>query len=59
MLQIFRINMVLVKHLGILYFFGYKMGFFSFPNNPKNLDLSYKADIDLSDCLGRVKLVLS
>ena len=47
MLQIFRINMVLVKHLGILYFFGYKMGFFSFPNNPKNLDLSYKANIDL------------
>ena len=31
--------------------------FFSFHNNPKNLDLSYKMDLDLWDCLGRVKLV--
>ena len=31
---------------------------FSFQNNPKNLDLSYKTDLDLWDCLGRVKLVL-
>ena len=30
--------------------------FFSFQNNPKNLDLSYKTDLDLWDCLGRVKL---
>ena len=31
----------------------------SFPvqNNPKNLDLSYKTDLDLWVCLGRVKLV--
>ena len=27
-------------------------------NNKKNLDLSYKRDLDLLDCLGRVKLVL-
>ena len=32
--------------------------FFSFQNNPKDLDLSYKTDLDLLDCLGRVKLVL-
>ena len=31
---------------------------FSFQNSAKNLDPSYKTDIDLSDCLERVKLVL-
>ena len=31
---------------------------FSFQNNPKNLDPSYKTDLDLRDCLGKVKLVL-
>ena len=31
---------------------------FSFQNNPKNLDLSYRMDLELWDCLGRVKLVL-
>ena len=31
---------------------------FSFQNNPKDLDLSCKMDLDLWDCLGRVKLVL-
>ena len=40
------------------YFFGYKAEFLSFQNNPKNLDLSYKTDLDIWDCLGRVKLVL-
>ena len=40
----------------IPYFFGYKMKcFFSFQNSPKNLDLSYKTDLDLWDCLGKVK----
>ena len=34
----------------IPYFFGYKTEIFSFQNNPK--------DLDLWDCLGRVKLVL-
>ena len=33
-----------------------KDGFFPLPNNPKNLDLSFKTDLDLWDCLGRVKL---
>ena len=32
--------------------------FFSPKNNPKNLDPSYKMDLDLWDCLERVKLVL-
>ena len=32
--------------------------FFSFQNNPRNLDPSYKMDLDLWDCLGRVKLIL-
>ena len=40
------------------YFFGYKTEFFSFQNNPKNLDPSYKTDLDLWDCLGRANLVL-
>ena len=40
----------------VLYFFGYKT-VFSFLNNPKNLDPSCKMDLDLSDCIGRVKLV--
>ena len=43
---------------GLPYFFGYKTEIFSFQNNPKDLDQSYKMDLDLWDCLGRVKLVL-
>ena len=42
----------------VAYFFAYKTEFFFFQNNPKNLDPSYKMDLDLWDCLGRVKLVL-
>ena len=42
----------------VLYFFGYQTEFFSFQNNPKNLDPSYKMDLDLWDCFGRVNLVL-
>ena len=42
----------------IPYFFSYKLEIFSFQNNPKNLDPSFKVDLDLRDCLGRVKLVL-
>ena len=34
------------------------MEFFFFQNIPKDLDLSYKTDLDLLDCLGRVNLVL-
>ena len=40
----------------MLYFYSYKTErFFSFQNNPKNLDPSYKTDLDLWDCLGKVK----
>ena len=46
------------KYEQLPYFFGYKMQFFSFQNNPKDLDPSCKTDLDLWDCLGRVKLVL-
>ena len=35
-----------------------RQSFFSFQNNPKDLDPSCKTDLDLLDCLGRVKLVL-
>ena len=41
----------------ILYFFGYKTDF-SLQNITKNLDPSYKMDLDLWDCLERAKLVL-
>ena len=40
------------------YFLGYETVFFSFQDNPKDLDPSYKMDLDLRDCFGRVKLVL-
>ena len=33
------------------YFFGYKTSFFSIQNSHKNLDLSYKTDLDVLDCL--------
>ena len=46
------------KEKKLPHIFAYKTEFFSFQNNPKNLDLSYKTDLDLWDCLGRVKLVL-
>ena len=35
-----------------------KRSFSSLQNNPKNLDPSYKMDLDLWDCLDRVKLIL-
>ena len=40
------------------YFFGYKTEFFSFQNKSQDLDPSYKTDLDLWNCLNRVKLVL-
>ena len=63
MLQEFMVGCMVVSvssavPLSIPYFFVYKMEFFSFQNNPKDLDLSYKTDLDLWDCLGRLKLVL-
>ena len=42
---------------GLPYFLSYKTEFFSFQNNPKNLDPSYKMDLDLWGCSGRVKFV--
>ena len=42
----------------LLYFFNYKIELFSFQNNPKSLDLSNKMDLEIWDCLERVKLVL-
>ena len=48
-------NILVVQVCGLLpYFFGNKTDFFSFQSNPKNLDPSYKMDLDLLDCLGRV-----
>ena len=54
----FRITWRDTHKLEIPYFFAYKTVFFSFQNNPKNLDPSYQTDLDLWDCLGRVKPVL-
>ena len=66
--KVVKVSLLLtaIKHMVVPYFFGYKMEFFSFQNNPKDLDPScpkdldpsYKMDLDLWDCLGRVKLVL-
>ena len=44
--------------IDIPYFFGYKMEIFSLQNTKKNLDLSCKMELDLWDCLGRLKLIL-
>ena len=41
----------------VLYFL-YMTKLFSFQNNAKNLDPSYMMDLDLWDCLGKVKLIL-
>ena len=47
-----------IFYLPVPYLFDNKLGVFSFQINPKYLDLSYKTDLDLWDCLERVKLVL-
>ena len=58
-LQIQLLSSMVIKELKIRYFFGYKTEcFFSFQDNPKDLDPSCKMDLDLWACLGRVKLVL-
>ena len=51
----FTLNTAYIK-VNIPYFFGYKTKFFSFQNNPKDLDPSYKTDLDLWDCLGTGKI---
>ena len=57
-LMLATISRILLQSLLVPYIFAYKTGFFSFQNNPKNLDPSYKMDLDLWDSLGKVKLVL-
>ena len=42
---------------GLQYSFACKTDFFSFQNHSKNLDPSYKMDLDLWNCLRRVKLI--
>ena len=44
--------------LTLPYFFSYKAEFLSFQNNSKNLDPSYKTNLGIWDCLGRVKRML-
>ena len=51
-------HFVLWNYCPLPYFFNYKTEFFSFQNNPKDLDPSCKMDLDLWACLGRVNLVL-
>ena len=53
-----RIWIVFQQLHNYLIFSVTRLGIFSFQNNPKNLDPSYKTDLDLWDCLGRVKLVV-
>ena len=36
-----------IEILSLPYFLGYKTDFFSFQNNPKDLDPSYKMNLDL------------
>ena len=41
-------NSILLRVIFLIpYFLGYKTDFFSFQNNPKDLDPSYKTDLDL------------
>ena len=47
-----------IKVCNLPYLFGYKTDF-SFQNNPSNLDLSYKMDLGLKDCLGRANTYYS
>ena len=44
-----------MRWLSDMYFFGYKLEVFPFQNNPKNLDPSYKMDLEFWDCFGRTK----
>ena len=57
----FHVLLRVIKFLGVVFFhfITYRMfsviRLFSLQNNPKNLDPSYKVDLDLWDCL--VKLI--
>ena len=52
------LHIILFMGFQVPYFFAYKTVFFYFQNNPKILDPSYKTDLDLWGCLGRVNFVL-
>ena len=54
---LWNINTIISNQQNLLYFSAYKTEAFPFQNSPKNLDLSYKMDLDLWDCLGRAKFV--
>ena len=45
--QILRALGKILLAFQVPYFLGYKTYFFSFQNNPKDLDPSYKTDLDL------------
>ena len=64
---IFIINIIYVTHFGemlltisqITVFLRLEdKSFISFLNNPKNLEPSYKTDLNFWNCFGKVKLVL-
>ena len=44
-LDVYRGRKTTMQHV-----LGFKTGHFSFQNNPKYLDLSYKTDLDFWDC---------
>ena len=47
---------MLSKQISITIFLRLQDIVYSFQNNRKNLDPSYKMDLDLCDCLGRVRV---
>ena len=50
-MMFFPIQTIIISNSENLpYFFSYKMKFFSFQKHPKDLDQSYKMDLDLWDC---------
>ena len=50
-------NKTCLYNFSVCYQFLIRWRFFSFQNNSKNLDPSYRTDLDLWDCLGRVKFI--
>ena len=51
-------NKKIILFKSLLYFFSYKTEFLPSKTIQENLDPSYKMDLDLLDCLGRMKIVL-
>ena len=55
-----NVNFLWVNKVNVKYRISWsliRLIFFPFQNNPKNLDPSYKTDLDLWNSLGKVKLV--